>query len=347
MALTITLTATDLEVLQQWAQESQGACRRCQFGKLYRADIHLPELHLRDHLVTQVAHVANNILLLSLVETDLEDIRLHFDGSLNWESTRNGTDFYGALCRLAFKSLPVFVGMPAVLEQMHRLLDSEAPEPSSKGGVIASAAHGQVLFPRMFQNIRLDPQKCLGLLIIPGFFNRTGRPYGPRYRAIIGRHCTPPFLARAIVPYSQVKTPSQFNSVEYEWRTSIDRDCLITTMSTKQTNGTLVAVDPYRILVSTSKLVFRGSCRHKTTERLCIETENYQFVHPANFSSIQAHPGPDILIFASEGNDPIQMMILGALNNFNGLNRAVVGQKACLACSLSLCRQIGCKYLIC
>ena len=307
--------------------------------------------HFTNHIVHRLTLVAANILALSLVSTGLNDIRLHFDRNFKLESltTSDPIELLSTTRSILSDGLSASISTEDVISYLRRLLGHQDLAVWQSEYWVASSSRGQVLFPQLFETMRLERQPCLALMVIPGILTRADQSPGPRYRAIVSKERPPSESGiSTTVPSSQISSPSQFNSLAYEWRARAENDFIIATLSAKEASGGLIMVNMHRILMGISRLVFANSCQHDPNKRLNDNIEDYKFIHPNDFFSIGLFDIKEgtILIFATRGNDPLRMMIIGVLSEYSHWT-AVVGQMACLACSLNLCRRLSCSVLIC
>jgi hypothetical protein len=311
-----------------------------------------PESHFTNHIVDRLALAAAHILALSLVNTDLDDIRLHFDKNFKWESLTisDPSELLSATRAILLDGLSTSISTEDITSHLRRLLGHEDLAVWQNEYWVASSSRGQVLFPQLFETMRLERQPCLAFIVIPGILTRADQSPGPLYRAIISKERPPGEYGLSItVPSEQILGPSQFNSLAYEWRTRTENDFIIATLSTKEASGGLIMINVHRILMGIPQLVFANSCQHNPDERLNDNIEDYKFIHPNDFFSVSPTVASEetIIIFATRGNDPLRMMILGVLGETGPGWSAVIGQMACLTCSLNLCRRLNCRILIC
>ena len=347
-----------MPLAREWANTTRKKC--CNLSE---------KTHIRDHIGGEIATLTANILVLSLLETDFETLRLQFDKKYDAMQARTyQDDMYTPVYEALVNNSPAVCGPATILSYLRRLLGHPEP-PSSEGSWIASSYRGQVLFPRLFETMKLESEPSMRFLSVPGIMMRQGPANSPRLRYITssvkGYGDDTPSMLEAI-PSSEIHSLSRFNAIKSEWRSRLDKENLQAHVSVEVSTGDYVRVNPYYFLLQPVPLFFPRPCSHSIDQLGKEAIEDYEFVHPRWFLKRSSKPRQQdkIRVYAVRGNDPLRVMILGHLNacldNWINIGSTiavhwntclddliVIGSNACLSCSLDLCRRVGSRQLIC
>ena len=149
------------------------------------------------------------------------------------------------------------------------------------------------------------------------------------------------------VPTSQIGSLARFGHMQHEWRNRIEGECMVVHLAPKASPGFHARVNPHFVLAQCVQALFAPSCSHPPDQLPDHVIEDHMFVHPDHFFSEEESQRKTIAVYAVRGNDPLRMMVLGALYGLAAEGRVVVGGDACLACSLKLCRRANVRHLVC
>ncbi|KAL9108962.1 MAG: hypothetical protein Q9227_006358 [Pyrenula ochraceoflavens] len=190
--------------------------------------------HFTRHIVARVSIVTANILALSLIDSELDEIRLHFDREFQKWPLR-GPDADSVLHATQDILINGRPGLPAVEGvELHlkRLLGKYRRQNRVLAPIgcsfLVESWSGQVVLPQFVETMQLQRQPCLTIIVIPGILVRADQPDGPYYSAIVSEDSPNPVSSPYdIVPSDQVRNLSQFSALEYEWRLRVGDETLI------------------------------------------------------------------------------------------------------------------------
>ncbi|KAL9115400.1 MAG: hypothetical protein Q9227_000721 [Pyrenula ochraceoflavens] len=203
--LTYFAIVADLPILKQWARDSESACTRCKLARAsFEDQDRSPQNHLEKHIIDRLALVCENVLALSLLDGDLEDVRLYFDKRIQFQSpTTSDSGELLAVMQQILKGEAIqheSISVDALINHLRKLLAHETRHLWLDGYWVASSNRGQVLFPKSFESTRLEQSPRLTLKVVPGILNRADRPHWVRFRAIAIRKRTGPEDESCAVP---------------------------------------------------------------------------------------------------------------------------------------------------
>ena len=135
--------------MKQWAEESESSCPECQ--RLNLEDHRSPETHLQHHIRDAIATLTANVLELSLIETNLDNVSLSFVDTLGrFDGWPQGLprDIRSTLAA----ETPVECQAEDITCYLRKLLDHPTPTPK-QGSWVASSFKGQVFIPTLFERL--------------------------------------------------------------------------------------------------------------------------------------------------------------------------------------------------
>ena len=289
-----------------------------------------------------------HILVLSLIDTNLDALRLCFDRS--WHESLAYGD---CLPKLLFDALQWHTPKSYLAHDVvkHVLRTVSHGRPRADDSWLTTSRRGQVLLPRLLFEMKLEDEPCFRFLCVPGVLSLRERPKGEVFemltsseRVIKDRLKESP----TAVPSSQVKTLSAFGSLQHDWLYRILADSVQVHLSFKGHAEPSGRVDPRNIFYASDQLFFIPPCRHSHPNLIKSERiEDYIFIHPNELLEDWMEDSSEVKIrvYAVRGNEALRLMILG--NLYNKSESIGFSRNACLKCSLEACRKEGLRYLIC
>ena len=310
-----------------------------------------PEIHhLVEHIGPKIAVLVAQVLALSLLEPDVSSLRLRFDEgsqqSSHWEET-----FYGLVRRALVRTEPVECEARKVVSHVRKILGHDDLIPDNVSW-LASSCKGQALFPYLYETLEFHLAPSLQFYCVPGILSHQDESQSYKLRQIVGEDVLKGWKAwpevRMTVPSSEIGSLSRFSGAKHEWKTHMEGERLVVHLSIQQLSGNIFKIDPFQSLVQSAQLWFAGSCPHPADSIPHEPIEDYDFIHPDHFLCHSTVPHGRIAVYAVRGSSSLRFTILGALKGTRGGSRpAVIGGKACLSCSLALCRRKGIEHLVC
>ena len=337
-----TLVVLDLPLVKQWAEESVDDCSRCTENGWPK------NIHPKNCIGHAIAVMTANILSLSLLEPDLDTIRLFISTYrvfVNYAGTTGLADkvYWSLTTPMSSKCI-----ITDVIDYLKVLLGHEIHH---REEWVASSFKGQVLVPILFEEMELRKEPCIQFQCLPGILVSQENPQSPPLRYILSDvhpicSTTDSLLT---VDSSQILSLSRFKSMESEWRNRVSKDRMYVHLALRASTDPQVRVNPSSILKRFTQLIFAPPCPHSPETLPSEALEGFEFIHPKEFlrESRITSSHRNIAVYAVQGNDALRLMNLGALFGYEVDGLAVIGGDSCLACALELCRQIHAKHLIC
>ncbi|KAI9858849.1 MAG: hypothetical protein M1824_004014 [Vezdaea acicularis] len=355
---------SDVKIIRQWAEPSYNTGFAALKSKLdlyntgkrssdstLESTIQVPDytldLHIETHVTRNIAKLMSNILVLSLVHSDLEIVRL----CLKPKFGPTDLDIVQKIFEALSSSDPVTCKVTEVFTFFLALLDHDEAKFSERNTIsiednwLATSARGQVLFPRLLLDMSLEKTPIIQFICLPGVLSMKDRPKGEQFRSLISDDRGYESKDPAVIPSSQIGNLSRFSTLRHEWRFRIVPDSVPVHLSLKDYAGYSTRVGPGDILRGCPNVLFVLSCNHVQDMVIEEQVEDYVFVHPDDFLRGLVYRGK-ILIYAVRGNDPLRLMIIGVIHG-SSRNLVAFSRDACLKCSLQLCRIEDVKCLIC
>ncbi|KAI9893039.1 MAG: hypothetical protein M1814_000923 [Vezdaea aestivalis] len=365
---------SDVPVLRQWAHKcGQSQPKSCNNSSDWsNTDSNNKPLGWIEKFINRsISEILSVVLTLSTIHSNLEEVRLFSDlkrGPANWTHDSSDPDLEfpnvispntkhrklsSELVGLFQKSTQLRWTEHDVFHELVALLNHKGilTLPGPSGGLqhyLGTSDHGQVLFFSLMLEMRLEKAPRTSFMCLPGVFSMKGRPKGEHFRSLVSSkginvHPQP----SPGIPSSQIGNLSRFASLQHEWNFRIIPGSVLVHLSLKDYQGKSTRVEPWLVIAGRARLKFAPSCNHPQGIIQEETMEDYEFVHPDDF--FQGGRGTSkICVYAVRGNDPLRLMIIGALDSvLNGWGSAVFSRDACLKCSLDLCREKNAHYLIC
>ena len=205
---------------------------------------HTPEDHIRQHVSSAIATLTAYVLALSLLEPDLDAIRLLFDKSFHLNKGW-GNRLYRIIISALVADRRFQCQAFDVISHLQKLLGHK-DVPSQQGRWIASSSRGQVVSPSLFESMELSREPCLQFLCIPAILLAQDKVLGPPLRFVISN--TGPLSSTVdhvvIVPTSQIGSLSRFGYMQHEWRSRVDGDCMVVYLAPTVSTGLHARVNP-------------------------------------------------------------------------------------------------------
>ena len=351
-------SAFDLPVLRQWAKEAfpEGAYK----------DPPLDRKEPVSRVSRRISFLIAHILALSLLDTDLNTIRLHF--SKDWvekdhSNSRLWSYVYDALRLHRCGQYSLSAVVDYVLDMLGHINASsheDVPDRMSARGRtraytdtsdwLGSSRRGQVVLPSLLLDMTLENEPCYRFISVPGVLSVQARQ-GETFEVVISTESTYDVCTEDpnIVPSAQVKSLTRFASFEHEWFCRFLPGSLQVHLGLKDHAQVDTRSNLRNVLEACRHLIFIPACGHATDHVKPEQTEDYIFMHPHDFFKAFDYHETRIQVYAVRGNSALRLMIIGVIHRQLLDESYLIGfsRYACLQCSLEICRKEGARFLVC
>ena len=337
------VSAFDLPVLRQWAKEDFFQIEEGAENEHMSSGLGDPPPITRAS--RSVSLLIAHILSLSLLNTDLASVRLRF--SRNWISN-HGTD--GRLCSHLFNALrhhewKYYKWSDVLVHMLDILGHINPPKPTSDW--LGSSRRGQVVLPSLLLDPELENAPCYRFICLPGVLTVQDRPKGEIFEAITPAAGTVIDHEPIPVPSAQIKALTRFAALEHEWICRILPGSLQVSLGLKDHTQSYGRSNLQAVVQACGHVIFIPPCGHAQNQVKAERIEDYIFIQPSDFlkGPGNASDKRKIKVYAVRGNDPLRLMVIGALRN--KLELIGFSRYACFQCSLKTCRKEGANFLVC
>ena len=309
--------------------------------------------HLTEHIAYGVACLVAQILVLSLLDSPLDTVRLLVEPPQTDETGWYRKEYLPTAIQEIITSKELIrCTSHSVIEFIIWTIghtDRHKPPSTDYQNWITTSKRGQVLLPHVLLDMSLQNNPCLGFVCLPGVLSLQGRPKGELFKSLISLDKAEPTSDElATIPSSEIKSLARFSDLKHDWLCRVVADSVHVYLSLKEHTGPYARISPRFILHATPMVLFIPNCNHPQDVIEPVPMEDYAFVHPDNlFKCPRSPPAMGIIrVYAVRGNEPVRLMVLGALCANTSF---LVGfsRNACLRCSLAACRRAQAEHLIC
>ena len=243
------------------------------------------------------------------------------------------------------------------------LAHHEIPTELKNSNWVASSYKGQVVFPKVFEDLLLNKVGYLELFCLPGVLTRAGQ--GKRSFSNLKGHMSDT-LEHHQTSTKMMQTPitkslNLFPEENLVWQVLSHQDCLSVGMGWSVNTQTL---KPFRVLQSLKNALFTEACGHQLDSLLTSSVKNCIFQSPMhrNTKQTMSKNRDNIVLIPVRGHKGLQMLALGALaeqptaeeveqaegdvDSATIERHIIINRGMCLNCLLDGCRTIACTYII-
>ena len=359
----------DLPVIRQWAKESCDPMEQSDEMTTLNSspdDEQVRELRERlgnsypiIRICRSLSILLAHVLVISLLDTSLDSARLYFDK--DWiekheVESRICSQIFEALRWSACKACE----LSTIVQHMIELLGHVSPPnkslqllgqkdpPNELDKWLGTSRRGQVLLSKLLLDVKIQNAPCYQFICVPGVLSVYDRPKGEIFEAVTSTEAPFTDYNPIPVPSTQIGFLTRFASLEHEWLYRILPNRLQVNLNIKNHVQAFSRSDLRSAFRACGQVIFIPPCGHDRDHVKPARLEDHVFVPPDDFLKGVPHAGfGKVLVYAVRGNDPLRLMIIGALEGSHEDTKIGFSRYACLQCSLDVCRKQNLWHLIC
>ena len=310
-----------------------------------------------NHLLKYVSEVAADIISLSLFNGSLESLLVYRDSNDGERCNRGFAKRINAILHSSTPQPSNKYSLEIVLGWALELVRHDVATSLRINEWAGSSSHGQVVFPRLFEERTFRSSGYLELFAIPGVLTLPGQGFKtfPLVKSIpaltklgAAKHPEP-------LPEPITQSLSLYSKEELLWKVQPQEDCLLISMGWTRDHN---RASPSRLLENVASAIFVNPCSHADSEianEPLISYDSVKLTEPASrldsynrAGSKGENPGPllEVFTYPVAGNQGLRMLALATVSVGLGGVSAVVNNGACLNCLLEQCRAANRAFLI-
>ena len=216
---------------------------------------------------------------------------------------------------------------------------------------VGSSFKGQVVFPKVFEDLSLRQDGYLELFCIAGVLTKIGTDHKP-YSLVKGQTNTPTAADTRVESTPITRSLNLFPDERLVWRVVALDDCILVGMSWSQSLQNH-RVNPYGALLCPSMAFFSGSCQHDLNTSTEDQLNDCKYALPCSdlplpYGVHMRRNMERISIYPTEDNNGLRLLALSAFDAWNEFQspKILISGGACIDCLIHTCRLGDFSYLI-
>ena len=304
--------------------------------------------------ITRISHIVADILALSLFDECLEHLLLYCSRGYDTARPQDSTaDWFDMVRNVLLTGKQERCSTTMVLAWAMNMLGHDIWDKLRRGEWVGSSFRGQVVFPAIFETLRLAPDGASRLLCVPGVL-ALGSKNSRRFSMV--ESLQPRVLWSQKPPGldGQVSCCQNLcDNQSSQWQSSSSAHALQVGFGWTQS---LTRMRPFDILRALPHAVFLETCIHGPNAKMAKNIAELRFLVPGEnvslTSSKRFESDAGVGVYPVLGNPGLRILSVCSTiylqkdAGFSDKTVAIVNQNACLDCLLQACQLLGCRHII-